>query len=145
MDFTEVRPGNILYLPVSHEGGLLVLGDVHAVQGDGEVYGEGGECAADVTITVDIDRKYRSARPLIETPDALICLAGRGNLFDSIRLATEDMIKILTIVHGISEKDAYILCTLVGSIRIGGSMSNRKLTENRCLVGLSIEKDICLS
>ena len=41
MDFTEVQPGNTLYLPVFREGGLLVLGDVHALQGDGEIYGEG--------------------------------------------------------------------------------------------------------
>jgi hypothetical protein len=37
---TEVKPGNTLYLPVFHEGGLLVLGDVHAAQGDGEAFGE---------------------------------------------------------------------------------------------------------
>ena len=141
MDFTEVRPGNTLYLPVLHEGGLLVMGDVHAAQGDGELLGEGAESAADITVSIGVDRKYRSARPLVETPDALISLACRGNLFDSIRLATEDMVQLLASVYGISKGDAYILCTLTGSIRMGGSLSGRELTENRCLVGLSVEKD----
>lgn len=61
MDCTEVRPGNTLYLPVFHEGGLLVLGDVHAVQGDGELYGEGAETAADVTLTIGVDRRLCQA------------------------------------------------------------------------------------
>ena len=121
------------------------MGDVHAAQGDGELLGEGAETAADVTVTISIDRKYRNPRPLIETPETLMCLAGRGNLFDSIKLATEDMTRLLASIHGISERDAYILCTLVGSLRLGGSLSSRELTENRCLVGLSVEKDMQIS
>lgn len=145
MDFTEIRPGNTLYLPVFHEGGLLVMGDVHAAQGDGELLGEGAETAADVTVTISIDTKYCNSRPLVETPEALICLAGRGNLFDSIRLATEDMTQLLAKIHSISKMDAYVLCTLVGSLRMGGSLCSRELTENRCLVGLSVEKDLQIS
>ncbi len=139
-DFTEIRPGNTLYLPVYHNGGLLVLGDVHAFQGDGEVFGEGGECAADVTVTLEVDRRYHSGRPLVETPDALITLAGRGNLWDSLRLAVQDMVALLERVHGIERGDAYVFCTMVGSIRLGCSMSSKGDTENRCLVGLSLPK-----
>lgn len=140
MDFTEIRPGNTLYLPVFHDGGLLVLGDVHAFQGDGEVFGEGGECAADVTLTIDVDRTYCSARPLVETPTELITLAGRGSLWDSLKLAMQDMVSILTRVRGVSEGDAYVFCGMAGSIRIGASMSSRQATEDRCLVGLSVPK-----
>jgi amidase len=142
MDFTEVRPGNTLYLPVFHEGGLLVMGDVHAAQGDGEVLGEGAESTADVTVSISIDREYRNPRPVVETPDALICLACRDTLFRSIRLATEDMTELLSNIHGISKADAYILCTLTGSIRMGGSLSAQRFTEGGCLVCLSAEKDI---
>lgn len=141
MDFTEVRPGNTLYLPVFHKGGLLVLGDVHAAQGDAEIFGEGAECAADVTVKIGIDRKYRSPRPLIETSDKLISLAGRGTLFDSIKLATEDMTELLARVHGIEKRDAYLFCTMVGSVRLGGCLCRRE-AENKCLVGLSVPKDI---
>jgi amidase len=91
MDFTEVRPGNTLYLPSFHEGGLLVLGDVHAFQGDGQIFGEGGECAAEVTVTLDVDRTYRHPRPLVETPECLIGLAQGEDLFGSIQMAVRDM------------------------------------------------------
>ncbi|MBD3184695.1 hypothetical protein GF312_20610 [Candidatus Poribacteria bacterium] len=142
MDFTEIKPGNTLYLPVYHDGGLLVLGDVHAVQGDGEIYGEGAETAADITIIVEIDRKYRNPRPLVETDDSLITLACREKLFDSIQLATRDMTELLSKIYDISKEDAYITCNLSGSLRIAGSMSRRYMTEERCIVGLSVEKDI---
>jgi len=138
MDFTEVRPGNTLYLPVFHEGGLLVLGDVHAVQGDGEVFGEGAECAADVTLTIDVDRRYRHPRPLVETPDQLIGLAGRGSLYDSVTLATEDMTALLARLRDIRPEQAYILCCVVGSVRLAGCLARRDGASKHCLVGLSV-------
>jgi len=141
MDFTEVRPGNTLYLPVFREGGLLVLGDVHAAQGDGEVFGEGAETAADVTVTISVDRTYRHPRPLVETPDRLITLAGRGNLFDSISLAVEDMTRLFARLHGVSEQQAYVFCTVVGSLRLGGCLSRRAGAEEYCLVGLSVPRE----
>ena len=138
MDFTEVRPGNTLYLPVERDGGLLVLGDVHAAQGDGEIFSEGAETAADVTVTLDIDRKYRCDRPLVETPDSLICLACRGGLFEGVELATEDMTKLLARVYGLNESDAYIYCALTGSVRMAGCLTCKEGAERLCLVGLSV-------
>jgi len=41
MDCPDVKPGNKLYLPVSQPGALFGLGDVHAVQGDGEIMRHG--------------------------------------------------------------------------------------------------------
>jgi amidase len=140
MDFTEVRPGNTLHLPVFREGGLLVLGDVHAVQGDGEIFGEGAECAADATLTIDVDRRYRHPRPLVETPDRLITLAGRGSLYDGVTLATEDMTTLLTRLHGIRARDAYVFCCVAGSVRLAGCLARRDGAAEHCLVGLSVPK-----
>ncbi len=140
MDFTEVRPGNTVYLPVFHEGGLLVMGDVHACQGEGEIFGEGAETAADVTVTIDVDRTYRNPRPLIETPDSLITLASRGGLMESLELAIRDMTGLLVRLHGVTEEEAYTYCTVVGSVRVGGQLSRRDWFEERCLVGLSVPK-----
>lgn len=142
MDFTEVRPGNTLYLPVFREGGLLVLGDVHAAQGDGEVFGEGAECAADVTITVTIDRTYRHVRPIVETPERLITLACRGPLFESVALAVEDMTDLLGRLHRIRPEDAYVFCCLVGSLRLAGCLAHRESAEQHCLVALSVPRRV---
>lgn len=140
MDFTEVKPGNTLYLPVLRDGGLLVLGDVHAAQGDGEILGEGAECAADVTVTVSIDRRFRMPRPLVETPTALVALAGRDTLFDSLRCAVQDMTELLARLLGIAEADAYLACAAAGSVRIAGSLASRGMCEHGMLIGLSVPK-----
>jgi amidase len=143
MDFTEIRPGNTLYLPVYRQGALLVFGDVHAVQGDGELFGEAGECAADVTVTLSLDRSYRNPRPLVETEDSLICLAGRGDIYESIKQAVEDMVGLLVRLYGISREHAYVMSTTTGSTRIGACLCyNGKWLPNRFLVGLSVPKDI---
>jgi len=47
MDFKDVCAGNTLYLRAELDGGLLVLGDLHAIQGDGEISGLGAECAGE--------------------------------------------------------------------------------------------------
>ncbi len=39
VDCKEIAKGNKLILPINTEGGLLAMGDVHAVQGDGEISG----------------------------------------------------------------------------------------------------------
>jgi amidase len=39
MDFKDIAAGNTLLLKAILEGGLLVLGDCHAAQGDGEILG----------------------------------------------------------------------------------------------------------
>jgi len=142
MDFTEIRAGNTLFLPVYRPGGLLVLGDIHAIQGDGEIYGEAAECAAEVTVTIDTDKIYNSPRPLVETPSALISLASRGSLFESIQLAIEDITKLISRLYKVKEEEAYVFCSIVGSLRFGGCVAAKAFTRKDCQVGLSIPRDI---
>lgn len=141
MDFTEVKPGNTLYLPVYRDGGLLVLGDVHAAQGDGELLGEGAECAADVTLTIDIDRNYCSPRPLIETPTHWITLACRSSVMESKQLAINDMTRLLQKLYDVNEEDARTLCLLSGSFRVGGTLAYDSWMKEP-IVAVSVSKDI---
>ena len=50
MDTSEACEGAAVYLPVFHEGAYFYYGDVHALQGDGEIIGSGIETSADVTL-----------------------------------------------------------------------------------------------
>jgi len=54
LDFSEVKSGSTIYLPVFHEGAKLFIGDGHAVQGDGEIAGNALETSMNVTFSVDI-------------------------------------------------------------------------------------------
>jgi len=50
LDTIDVCAGATVYLPVAVPGAMLAVGDVHALQGDGECSGTGIECAAEVTV-----------------------------------------------------------------------------------------------
>jgi amidase len=141
MDFTEIRPGNTLYLPVFHEGGLLYVGDVHAAQGDGELLAEGAETAADVTLKIDIDREYQMNRPLVETSDTLIVIVRREGFAETMKLAARDMAGLISRLHGVSEEDAYMLCMVCGSVRIAGSLAMKDWIKSP-VIGFSVPKDI---
>jgi acetamidase/formamidase len=142
MDFPEVSPGNTLYLPVRTDGALLVLGDVHAFQGDGELFGEGGECAAEVQVTIDIEDNLPVRRPLVETPEAFVCLACRDTLFDGIALATKDMVALIGHVYRVHAADAYVACAMLGSLRVAGCWGYRPSVSTPVLLGLSVPKDL---
>ena len=62
-------------------------------------------------------------------------------MFESMKLAVEDMASLLARIHGISEKDAHLFCMLVGSVRAGGTLAKRDWVDN-CLIGLSVPKAI---
>ncbi|TRO48383.1 acetamidase, partial [Candidatus Bathyarchaeota archaeon] len=68
MDCPDVRPGNTLILPVFRPGALLGLGDVHAVQGDGEVCGVAVEIPAVVTLRLDLQKGRSIGWPRIVSP-----------------------------------------------------------------------------
>lgn len=56
MDCKELIEGSRLYLPVALSGGLLWIGDGHAIQGDGEVAGPALACPMDPVEMVGVAR-----------------------------------------------------------------------------------------
>ena len=56
IDMKELVAGSSLYLTVFVPGGLLVLGDCHALVGDGAVAGTGAECSADTHLRVTVEK-----------------------------------------------------------------------------------------
>jgi formamidase len=54
MDIDAVRAGAILVCPVKVEGGGVYLGDMHALQGDGEIAGHTCDVSGTVTLEVEV-------------------------------------------------------------------------------------------
>ena len=54
MDIDAVRAGAILVCPVKLPGGGLYLGDMHALQGDGEIAGHTCDVSGTVTLQVEV-------------------------------------------------------------------------------------------
>ena len=123
LDFPDVCAGNTLLLNAYHDGGLLILGDVHASQGYGEVAGCAAECAAEVTLSVTQERRFHVDRPVILKEHSFICIAARENYWASVLLVSEDAAMILNRRTGCTLEEAYLYVTTVGDYKNGGIYS----------------------
>ncbi len=108
-------------LPVNVPGGLLLVGDVHAVIGNGEACGTGVETRARLTLTIGL-RKGRPKSmtwPRLETEDSIMVLAAGQPLDESLYLSVKNMVLWLEEEHGFERKDSYLLLSLAGHVRLG--------------------------
>jgi amidase len=132
LDTEEVCAGSTIYLPVNVEGGLLALGDCHAIQGDGEV--NEVEMRSVVTLSCEVikGRSPVMTWPRIETPDTLVAVAVACPLEEALRLALRDMILWMEELTGMSKHDAYLLVGIAGHMRPG--QAQVPLFSMRCLM-----------
>lgn len=72
-------------------GALLLLGDGHALQGDGELPGQGLETSLDVTFRVDVIAGRSLGQPRVESADAMMVMGTGGSLDAAMQSATTQM------------------------------------------------------
>ena len=119
MDFKDICAGNVLMLKAQLGGGLLVLGDLHAVQGDGEIGGLGAECAGEVTLRIEKEKNWPVVRPTIKKPDSFVSIGCRPDYAKARDLAIADASKILSYLKKCSIKEAELYVKTVGDLRNG--------------------------
>lgn len=120
MDFKDISAGNTLMLRAELPGGLLVLGDLHAAQGDGEILGLAAECAGEVTIKITKEMAWPIVRPTIKKSKSFVSIACRWPYHAARDLAVDDAKKILSHIKGCTEEEAFLYVTTVGDLRNGG-------------------------
>jgi amidase len=118
MDVPDVCVGNKLYLPVGVEGALFAAGDVHAVQGDGEICGTAVEIPAELSFKFSLLKGKTIEWPRIESHDEIMTVASARPLEDAARLAYRELIQWLVEDFGYSQYDAYMLLSLTARARI---------------------------
>jgi amidase len=118
MDCSDVRPGNRLMLPVFRPGALFGLGDVHAVQGDGEVCGVAVEVPAVVTLRFGLEKGRKIAWPRIESADEIMTVCSARPLEDAARLAFMELVHWMVSDYGWERMDAYMFLSLAARARI---------------------------
>ena len=65
MDISAVRAGSILVCPVKVDGGGVYLGDMHAMQGDGEIAGHTCDVSGTVTLEVEVIKGLELDGPVL--------------------------------------------------------------------------------
>ncbi|KAJ7193422.1 hypothetical protein GGX14DRAFT_379073 [Mycena pura] len=126
LDTKHLTAGATLYLPIEVEGALFSIGDGHAAQGDGEVCGTAIETPMRVSVrlTVRKDRPYTKT-PHFSTPKITLdneehyCTTGvDARMRLATRAAVRNMIDFLCAEHGFTRVEAYMLCSVVGDLRL---------------------------
>ncbi len=95
LDYNRIAEGTTLYLPVYRAGALLTMGDAHALQGDGEITGQGLETSMAVEFTVSLIKGSTLGQPWAED-DQYVMVSGIGNsLGEALQSATSGMVRWL--------------------------------------------------
>ena len=134
MDSNKLVEGTTMYFPVFEQGALLMLGDGHANQGDGEMGGSGIETSMDVRFTVDLIKGKSINWPRAETDEFIMSLGSTRPLIDAVRIACVDMVDWLTKDYGFDKWEAVQLIGQAVKLEIGN------VVDPNYTVGCRIDK-----
>ncbi|HWZ69589.1 MAG TPA: acetamidase/formamidase family protein [Stellaceae bacterium] len=106
MDFNEVVAGVTMHFPVFEPGALLMVGDGHAAQGDGEIDGAAIETSFNTRFTVNLIKGKKINWPHMITNNEIMSIGSTRPLIDALRLACTDMVNWLMQDYGFDRYDA---------------------------------------
>jgi amidase len=113
LDYNEIGEGTTVLLPVYHPGGLLFIGDGHALQADGEPTGTGIETSMDVEFSVELRKKANLTGPRAETGEYIISIGAQPEFVSAtnrgLELATSDMASWLVSEYKMEPWAAHLL------------------------------------
>ena len=119
MDVNDVAPGAAVIVPIHQPGGRFVVGDVHAVMGDGEIGGQGLEVAATVTMRVAIEPEPISDHVVIYRGGRIQTVGVGETVEEAVRDAALAMMKIIERAGILDEFNAMKLLGLAGETLFG--------------------------
>lgn len=127
LDCKELIEGSTLFLPIAVDGGLLSLGDGHAIQGDGEV----GTLAIEAPLElVEVELIVRSdlhlKMPRALTPVGWLTLGLHEDLNQAMLIALDGMLDLLGELKGFSRKEALAFASLCVDMRISQVVNDVK-------------------
>ena len=128
LDVRHLCQGSVLYLPVEVSGALFSVGDGHLAQGDGEICGTALEAPLTVTLRFDVEKGRTIASPAYETLGPTTSKSdGFGYFVETAmgqdmqlgaQTAVRAMMEFLQARYGLTELEAYILCSAAGDLKI---------------------------
>ncbi len=141
MDNRGLTRGTKLYLPVSVEGALFSIGDPHVAQGDGEVCGTAIEAPMNIAVRFGLHKNLFMEQPQFRSGHLASPAGTAGyygtvgigdDLMEATKRATRYMIEHLS-GQGLSREDAYMLCSIVGELRISQVVDRPNWTVTMCM------------
>jgi acetamidase/formamidase len=118
MDNKELVAGTTLFLPVHASGALLLVGDGHAGQGNGEVDITAMETSLIGTFRLVVRKDMHLRWPRAETPSHFITMGFNEDLNEATKMAVREMIDFLVSEKHLSRDDAYMLSSVAADLSI---------------------------
>jgi len=118
VDMKELVAGSTFWVPVFVPGGMLTMGDCHAVIGDGAVGGTGAECSSETHIRVSVEKGMNLTTTRALTPEHFVILSYGEELAPAMKEAVHGMVKFLIDEKKMKPYEAYTLMSMAGDVRI---------------------------
>ena len=113
MDIDSVGEGAIVIAPVKVAQAGIIVGDVHAMQGDGEVAGHTTDVSAEVTIEVEVIKRLANDGPIL--------LPLMEDLPPLVRLPSSEELEA---ARSLASRNGFDIQTEVAPIQVVGSGAN---------------------
>ena len=118
IDCRDLTAGSTLYIPVQVPGALLLLGDGHAAQGDGEVGGTAIECGMTTEVVVDLVADPPVPGIHAVTPTARLTFGFDADLNAATAEALDAMLTWLQALHDLDRATALALASTAVDLRV---------------------------
>lgn len=138
MDTVFLAEGCSAFFPVEMEGALLSMGDLHAAMGEGELCGTGIEIAGEVECKIYVEHDFPLSCPCISQDGAITLIASGADFRGLVQSLTKQGSEYYASRLGISEKEAYLVVSAVGDIRVA-QVVNPLLTLSLTLPEMVVE------
>ena len=119
-DIQEITTGATVQIPINHDGALLHIGDMHAIQGDGEISGGGGiETGGTVNLRCrSFEKPDGMTWPRIINDDYIMTTAQARPAEDAFRIALSEMLLWLENEFKINKQEGFMLLAQVLEARV---------------------------
>jgi acetamidase/formamidase len=133
MDVDAVRAGAILICPVKLDGGGVYVGDMHALQGDGEIAGHTCDVSGTVTLQVEVLKGLRIDGPVLFPLEEDLPFLAKP-------LSDEERRRALALGrrYGVTELEGSLAISVIGTGPDLNSATDNGLARAAELLGLSI-------
>ena len=118
LDCSGIAKGSTVYLPIFVDGGLLAIGDLHALMGDGEIGECGLEIEGTVTVKVTLIKDKVISSPRIETDDFLEIIGLGNTIEEACENASQEMLRYMIQDLKIDNHEAAKLLCLCSDLKI---------------------------
>lgn len=118
-DIKEFAAGTTVFMPIQVDGANVIMGDVHALQADGESSGTGVEIGAEITMRVDVLDEGLVDGPYFYRQGILSTVGAAPDLTQACEMAVENLARIVSDASGWERDCSWMFLSLMADVHVG--------------------------